>query len=390
MRNPRLLRITTVPLSLHLLLKGQFQFMQSRGFELLTASADGKEVKEIVKGGVNHIAIPFTRRITLLRDFWCLLLLIRLIRRFKPDIVHTHTPKAGLLGMVAAWFCRVPIRMHTVAGLPMMETTGLKRWVLLITERITMACAHQIYPNSTGLMNYLTNELGFGKEKMNVLGKGSSNGIDTRYFKRSDVLVQKAVELRDEYQIRSDETVFSFVGRVVRDKGLVELITAFTEAGKNHHIRLFIVGQMEHDLDPIPDPILQVMRNDSRIVISGFQEDVRPWIVASDVFVFPSYREGFPNVVLQACALETVCIVTDINGCNEIIEDEVTGVIVKPKDSDDLKRGMEYLLMHPALRSQFADLACRQVSNNFDQLVFWNELENEYRRLLKSRVPKSH
>src|SRR5690242_3117643 len=152
---PRLLRITTVPISLKLLLRGQLAFMQSQGFEVLAVSADGKEIQSVTEEGVNHKIVPFTRKITLIQDLICLWQLIVLIRKFRPDIVHTHTPKAGLLGMLAAWICGVPLRMHTVAGLPLVEARGFKRAVLKITERITYWCAHRLYPNSGMLKEFI-------------------------------------------------------------------------------------------------------------------------------------------------------------------------------------------------------------------------------------------
>ncbi len=171
---------------------------------------------------------------------------------------------------------------------------------------------------------------------------------------------------------------------------MTELVQAFVELGKSNPVRLLIVGQPEPNLDPVPEPVRAIMQQDRRIVMAGFQEDIRPWIIAADVFVFPSYREGFPNVVLQACALETACIVTDINGCNEIIQDGVSGIIVKPKDAIGLQLGMEDLLKNPAKREQYARMAHGYVCDNFDQQVLWSEILNEYQDLLKHRVPPHH
>ena len=156
-KKPRLLRITTVPISLHLLLKGQPQFMQSNGFKVLTVSADGKELAAIKSSGIPHQIINLTRKISPIADTIALWKMIQLIKSFKPDIVHTHTPKAGLIGMMAAFICRVPIRLHTVAGLPVMEAQGLKKSLLILTEKITCFCANNVYPNSNGLMVFMIN-----------------------------------------------------------------------------------------------------------------------------------------------------------------------------------------------------------------------------------------
>src|SRR3990170_4434078 len=288
--------MTTVPISLHLLLKGQFRFMSEKGFEVITLSADGSEVEGILMNGTKHIVIPFTRKITPIHDIICLWKLIKVMKNLKPDIVHTHTPKAGLLGMIASRFCNVPVKLHTVAGLPLMETSGLKRSLLEATEKITYACADLVYPNSQGLKNYLLHNLQVPEGKVKLIGKGSSNGIDTDYFQRSEELEKKSRAVRDKYKIREGELVFSFVGRIVRDKGLIELATAFKTMResfkrKDRRMVLLLVGHFEDDLDPLPSNVMEFIMKDESVILAGFQEDVRPWIIASDIFVFPSYRE---------------------------------------------------------------------------------------------------
>jgi len=395
----RLLRITTVPVSLKLLLRGQFTFYQKQGFEVLTVSADGPEVKDITGDGVPHQVVPMTRAITPLQDLICLWKLIRLINEFKPDIVHTHTPKAGLLGMMAAWLCRVPVRMHTVAGLPLMEAKGLKRSVLKITERITYACATNIYPNSKGLFDFIIREFQVADsqlpvtgyrlpvigEKFQIIGKGSSNGIDTIWFSRTPELINTARVLRRVHQVPNEAIVFCFVGRIVKDKGIVELVQAFKKLSSSADIRLMLVGSFEQELDPLPAEIIHYLQHDARVIMAGFQHDVRPWLMAADVFVFPSYREGFPNVVMQAACLEIPGIVSDINGCNEIIEDQVNGLIVPPKDSAALHDAMLKMITEKELRASFAAKARKFVAENFDQQYVWGELLKEYRKLLGGR-----
>jgi len=377
----RLLRITTVPVSLKLLLRGQFTFFQKQGFEVLTVSAAGPEVNDIAGEGVPHQVVPMTRAITPLQDLISLWKLIRVIRKFNPDIVHTHTPKAGLLGMMAAWMCRVPVRMHTVAGLPLMEAKGLKRSVLIMTERITCFCATRVYPNSLGLMNYLRQQLSIVHCPLSIIGKGSSNGIDSTYFSRTPALMHAAYGLRSHHQIPDMAIVFCFVGRIVKDKGIVELVQAFKKLSSSADTRLMLVGSFEQELDPLPAEIIHYLQHDARVIMAGFQHDVRPWLLAADVFVFPSYREGFPNVVMQAACLEIPGIVSDINGCNEIIEDQLSGLIVPPKDSAALHDAMLKMITEKELRASFAAKARKFVAENFDQQYVWGELLKEYRAL---------
>ena len=351
-------------------------------------SADGKEVSEVIKEGVPHIAIPFTRKITPLQDLRCLIQLMQFIRRERPDIVHTHTPKAGLLGMIAARICRVPLRMHTVAGLPLMEASGIKRRILELTEAITYACATNVYPNSAGLKRFIEKHFGIGAPKLKIIGKGSSNGIDTDHFKITEELRQEALGIRTKYQIKDNDVVFCFIGRVVRDKGIVELVEAFravrsqsSSKGEDHiRHKLLIVGPFEEDLDPLPAEVMSFLKGDPDVILTGFQRDVRPWLLSSNVFVFPSYREGFPNVVMQASLLEVACIVSDINGCNEIITSSETGLIVPAKNAGALTSAMIQLAANADLRERFGKAARAFVGESYGRRAVWEGLVEEYRR----------
>jgi glycosyltransferase involved in cell wall biosynthesis len=383
---PRLLRITTVPVSLKVLLQGQLNFFQQHGFEVLAVSADGKEVDSITSTGVPHCVIPMTRQITPLKDLLALVSLVRLIRKFRPDIVHTHTPKAGLLGMLAAWLCAVPVRLHTVAGLPLMEASGLKRQLLVATERICYACATIVYPNSKGLMSYIRNNIGFGS-KVRMIAEGSTNGIDTNFFRRTGLLEQQAKTIRNNRGINDHNIVLSFVGRIVRDKGVVEMIQAFKRLRSimaDRKIYLMLVGSFEQELDPLPDEDYRFLHDCPDVILAGYQSDVRPWMMASDIFVFPSYREGFPNVVMQAACLEVPCVVSDINGSNEIVKNEERGLIVAVKDSEALFLAIKKLIVEDSLRKIFSASAKDFVVSHFSQQSVWNALLNEYNRLLKT------
>lgn len=382
-KQPRLLRITTVPISLQLLLRGQPQFFMQYGFDVLTVSADGPEVSDIKAAGIQHQVVPMTRQITPVKDLLCLILLIRIIRRFKPDIVHTHTPKAGLLGMLASWFCRVPVRMHTIAGLPWMETTGGKRWLLKKMEGLTYACATGVYPNSKHMKEFLQQQLPFQDHKTKLIGSGSSNGIDVRFFNRA-AIDHASIAVRQQFTIPANDCVFCFVGRLVRDKGIVELVNAFEQLN-DQTCWLILVGHMEPELDPLPADTLLKIQSNPRIIQAGFQSDVRPWLAASNAFVFPSYREGFPNVVMQAACMELPCIVTDINGCNEIIDDKETGIIIPTKDGRALLKAMEVLIQLPDRGKGMGLKARAFVVAHFDQQVIWDALLKEYKSHLKTR-----
>jgi len=381
-KKPRLLRITTVPISLHLLLKGQPQFMQSNGFEVLTVSADGKELAAIKSTGIPHQIINLTRKISPIADTIALWKMIQLIKSFKPDIVHTHTPKAGLIGMMAAWICRVPIRLHTVAGLPVMEAQGLKKSLLILTEKITCFCAIKVYPNSNGLMDFMINNFRSFKHKFKVLGKGSTNGIITNHYTLTSELSELATQLKSKYNFQPSDLVFCFIGRLVGDKGLNELINVFDILSKKNNCKLLLVGMQEPELDPLTANCLEIIQNNKNIISLGYQDDVRVALAASNVFVFPSYREGFPNVVMQAQSMGVPCIVSDINGCNELVSHNKSGLIIQVKNETALQEAM-YILMNDTEKCKsFASIARKNILQHYEQSQVWNYILNEYKQML--------
>jgi glycosyltransferase involved in cell wall biosynthesis len=378
----KLIRITTVPISLKLLITGQMKFMQAQGWEVLAVSADGPEVPQVVQQeGVRHQVIPFTRVISPLHDLWCLWRLIRLMRRERPDIVHTHTPKAGLLGMLAARICGVKGRLHTVAGLPLMEATGWKHTLLRQTEHLTYVCATHIYPNSLHLATYLRDHFPRFASKLKVLGQGSSNGIDLEEYKMSEALGLQAQQLREKWSLSADAFVWCFVGRLVGDKGIHELVRSFVRLYDDYpNQRLLLVGPFEDEKDGVCTEVKDIIATHEGILSVGFQVDVKPWMALANAFVFPSYREGFPNVVLQAAALGLPCIVTDINGCNEIISDGKNGRIIPPKNEEALTHAMNTLLLSPDTLLEMSNSA-RSAILGFDRMSIWKELLAEYNNL---------
>jgi glycosyltransferase involved in cell wall biosynthesis len=379
----RLLRITTVPISLKLLLRGQLEFMEANGIEVLSVSSDGPEVKQL---NVRHRIVPMSRSITPLQDIFCLIKLIQIIRQFRPDIVHTHTPKAGLLGMIAARVCMVKVRVHTIAGLPWLQTGGFLRGVLKMAEAVTIRCSTDIFVNSFRLMEILKSELPgitgrrFNAGKLNAPGKGSSNGIDLNYFRKSPEVAAQGASLRTRFQIAPEDFVFCFIGRLVRDKGVGELVRAFDRIReKQPDVKLILAGPAEHGRDGLPDLVLNRIKEGRGIIAPGLVEDVRPWLATSDIFVFPSYREGFPNVLLQAGCMKMPVIATDINGCNEIVQHQVSGLLIPPQNEDALVHAMEHLMNSESVRSDFAVNLQKYVTDNFDQYGIWAELLRFYR-----------
>lgn len=382
MQKPKLIRITTVPLSLEKLLEGQLSFMKDH-FEVIAVSSDKERLKRFgKKEGLRVFNVELTRKITPLKDLKALYKLYRFFKEEKPDIVHTHTPKAGIIGMTAAYFARVPIRLHTVAGLPLMEASGMKRFILNSVERATYRYATKVYPNSRGLMEFILKEKFTKPNKLKIIGSGSSNGIDTRYFSPAHFSEDELKQKRAELKIPEADFVFVFVGRIVRDKGVNELVSAFSRLrDKYSDVSLLLVGPFENDLDPLlPVTNFEIEKNE-KIICTGFVSDVRPYFALSDVLAFPSYREGFPNVVMQACAMEIPAIVSDINGCNEIVTNGENGRIIPVKDSEALLAAMQKMIEDDNLYKKIKGNSRKRIKTEFEQKEIWSLLLKEYNSL---------
>lgn len=377
--------MTTVPISLDKLLTGQLKYMSEHDFDVYMISSWDEKISLLEKRERSKfIAVNMSRAISPLKDITSLFKLIVLFKKLKPQIVHTHTPKAGLLGMLASWIVRVPVRLHTVAGLPLMEAKGFKRIVLNRVEWLTYRCAVKVYPNSKNLRDFIIKSRFCKPEKLNVIGNGSSNGIDINYFNMNAEIQEMAENLKRAFGINEENFVFIFVGRLVKDKGIGELVQAFSELNKIYpHLRLLLVGPMEPELDPLTDACLSLIDNNNNIITAGFQNDVRPYLAISHALAFPSYREGFPNVPMQAGCFNLPSIVTDINGCNEIIQEKVNGLIVPVKDTESLRNAMELIITDQALYLQIKNNARRLVVENYDQKKMWELILSDYQYHLK-------
>lgn len=378
----KLIRITTVPLSLEKLLEGQLNFMQKE-YEVKAVSSDPEKLKNLGdKLNVETFAVNMTREITPHRDMAAVWKLYKYFKKENPLIVHTHTPKAGIAGMMAAKMAGVPIRLHTVAGLPLLEAKGAKKKLLEYVEKATFAFATKIYPNSMRIFEYLKAERYAPEEKMQVIGKGSSNGIDTNFFDPEKFTANEISEFRSGLGIPEMDLVFIFVGRLVKDKGINELIEAFTRLNKIYpETTLLLVGPYEEKLDPLKESTVKAIGEHSKIIETGYQEDVRPFFACADVLTFPSYREGFPNVVMQAGAMGLPGIVTNINGCNEIIEEGVNGTIIPVRDTESLFRAMEKMIKDKEFRKFTGNNSRKIIKDNFERKEIWKALLNEYKAL---------
>ena len=376
----KILRVVTSSISFKLI-DGQAQFMQQQGYQVITASGEPFPKEEIPQlKGVRFIPQPhLVRPISIKEDLLALRDMIRLIRKEHPDIIHSHTPKAGLMGMLAGWLCRVPIRIHTVAGLPLLVHRGFKRKVLNLVERITYRCATYVYPNSHKLRDTIISLKLASPDKLRVIGDGSSNGINVQYFCKALFAEELVDPIRKQL---GGSFTFIFVGRIVRDKGICELVEAFTRLQQEHpDARLLLVGDFEQELDPLPEEVYRTIQSHPAIYCAGWQDDVRPWFAAVDALAFPSYREGFPNVVMQAGAMELPCVVSDINGCNEIIIEGENGLIIPSHDAAALYQAMKRMMEDKALYMHCQQNARPLIASRYKQEDVWQATLEMYRSL---------
>ncbi|MGD1945216.1 MAG: glycosyltransferase family 4 protein [Croceivirga sp.] len=384
MTKTKLIRITTVSSSMLGLLEGQLKFMGNYYNVIGIASFDNEASKNFLENReqIKMYGVKMTRKITPLKDIRAVVRLYKIFKKEKPLIVHSHTPKAGTLAMFAAYLARVPHRLHTIAGLPLLEVTGIRRKVLDFVEKITYFFATKIYPNSYGLMDIILTNGYTATDKVKVIGIVSYNGINVDYFNPNLYPAEFKKAFRDSMGISEDHPIFLFVGRMVTDKGVNELVSAFNKMNKMHKgAKLLLVGPYERHLDPVLPEIEKLIHNHPNIIYVGFQKDVRPFFAIANAMVFPSYREGFPNVVMQAGAMGLPTIATNINGCNEIILEGENGILIPPKNEDALYKAMLHYVSSKNLETLDSHKIRDLISSRFSRQKIWNEILKEYSAL---------
>ena len=379
----KIIYVTTVPESMSTFCKGAMHDLAAH-YDIVGVSSPGTSLDEVGRiDGVRVLAVPMERHISLIKDGKSLVSIYRILRKEKPDMIHSMTPKAGLVSMVAAWLARVPVRVHTFTGLVFPTCRGIKRRILMTTDRITCACATHIIPEGEGVKNDLIKN-GITKKPMRVLGYGNVRGVDMDYYSRRNGVLEIMESLR-----LKDPNLFSFlfVGRVVRDKGVNELVSAFAQLHqKCPETRLLLVGPYEDALDPIEDSTRNSINEGEGIIYAGEKkgEELLAYYAAADCFVLPSYREGFPNTVLEAGAMGLPSIVTDINGSREIIIEGENGMIVPPQDSYALQMAMQRAVEDKESLAIMASNARTMVGDRFEQGFVRKCLYDFYESILEN------
>ena len=406
----KLIRVTTADISLNSLLKGQLMFL-NQYFEVIGVAKDTGVLKEVSeREGIRVVDAPLERPISLVKDIKGLWFLYRLFRKEKPWCVHANTPKGSLLAMIAAWFACVPHRVYTVTGLRYQGAHGVLRKILKTMERLSCLFATNVIPEGQGVLQCLKRD-NITKKVLRVIHYGNINGKDTEFFSRDSTIETASLKLTDkqiylrnlsEKEARSivrselgfsnNDFIFVFIGRLVNDKGLGELTDAIRKLeNENLEIKLLLIGEIDGEDDALAKDKLNYLMQSKNVKYIGVQSDIRPYLMASDVLVFPSYREGFPNVPLEAGALGLPAIVTNINGSNEIVEDGVNGKIIQaPLDNNGMRVNditnelytmMKWFFHHPEEVKRMGENARPIICERYEQHNVWKALLEYYKQL---------
>jgi glycosyltransferase involved in cell wall biosynthesis len=380
----RVVNILTSSLTVRFL-EGQPEYFQNKGFEIVIVSSPGEELSKVHRKGARTIAVPMAREMSPWCDLLSLWRIWRVLSRLRPVITNVATPKAGLLGGIAAWTCRVPCRYYTLIGLRCETTTGFKRWLLLLTERIACLCAHQVICVSESLRQKAI-ALGIvNADRTWVPGSGSCNGIDMEQFAPTAESLRRAAQLREHLGIPAEAPILGFVGRLTRDKGIAELVEAYSKLRERFpELRLLLVGEVE-DADPLPSETRRLIKREPQIIHTGFVEDPVPYYHMMDVLAFPTHREGFPNAVLEAHAAGKPVVAARSTGVVDAVVDGATGVLVPVGDARALAAALELVLADKNLGVTLGAAGRERALREFRQEIVWDAIIQEYLQQLRDK-----
>ena len=386
---PRVVHVFTVPESLAFV-RGQAAFLRARGYELTVVSSPGAALDAFgEREGVPVHAVSMPRRLSPFEDATSLARLLVLLRRLRPDIVHAHTPKGGLLGTIAATIARVPVRIYHMRGLPLVTAHGMQRAMLTATERTSCGLATQVISVSASLRDVAVEERLCARAKIAVLAGGSGNGVDCDRFDPMRVGASVRREWRARLGIAADAPVIGFVGRLVRDKGVIELADAFRAVKERYPDAHLVVAGPFEERDPVPQATRSELEHDPRVHLLGYLEDTPSLYATIDVLALPTYREGFPNVPLEAASMKVPVVTTRVPGCIDAVVDGVTGTLVPPRDAPALARALEAYLDDRSLREGHGRAARERVETSYRRERIWESLAGVYDELLGRRSTTS-
>ncbi len=379
----KLVLVTTIPDTLFSM-SGQAPYLRARGFDVYAMASPGPRLDDFAASdGATTFGVPMRRSVTPLHDLGAVIRIWRHVWRLRPTIVHANTPKGGLLGVVGARLAGVPIRIYHVHGLRYVTTQGAKRAALRWSEKTACRLANQVLCVSESVRQEMIDDGLVPADKIKVLRSGSINGVDADGSFNPIATRDARGPIRAQHGIPDNALVVSFIGRIVRDKGMVELAEAWTALrDERPDLHLMVVGPFEPE-DPVPADVAALFHRDPRVHLTGEVYDTAPLFAATDVFVLPTYREGLPTVLLEAAAMEAPVVATCVPGCVDAVDDGVTGILVPVHDGRALADAIRRYLDDPALRRAHGRAARERVLRDFRPDVIWEALYDEYARLLR-------
>jgi glycosyltransferase involved in cell wall biosynthesis len=382
-RSMRICRIVTVPITFETLYREQLEYLAREGIDVTIVSSPGVRVEAIAKSlKMNYIPITMNRKVQPLHDLKTLVVLTKLFRNGQFDIVHSSTPKAGLLAALAGIIARVPIRIHTFTGQVWVEMGGMRRKILRLCDWIIGHLNTRCYADSASQRDFLIGEHLVNASRISVLGPGSVGGVDLERFDPNKFGNEHAQAVRHELGISEKARVILFVGRLTKDKGIRELVSAFLELQKEfEEVALVLVGPFEPERDPLPKDILEELSYNPHIHVVGFSEEPEKYMAAADLFCLPSYREGFGSVIVEAAAMGLPSIASGVVGLVDAVMDGETGLLVPPKDVDALKNALMKMIPSPKIRKQMGRTAHERALRDFDSRIINRLLVKEYQKL---------
>ncbi len=379
---PKVCIITTVDLSLDKLFPGFYALLVERGYEVVGICADGPFVDNVRKQGARVIVVPMTRQFTPIRDLKCLWMIYRIFKREKFDIIHYSTPKAELLSAIAGRLLRCPVLAYTLRGTAYTGFSGLKRLIGKICVKIACRSAHCVIVISNSLREEAVRERLSPADHLTVLGAGSSKGVDIEQFQLSEQTIIQAQSIRQDLGIGTSDIVIGYAGRLTKEKGIVELVAAFGNIRKTYgNIHMILVGDQDQR-SPLPDEVIGRMSENANIHSIPFTDDLAGYMAATDIFVLPTYRDGFGNVLIEAAALEKPVIGTDVFGARDALQNGINGILVRARDVGSLENALVKLIENPAQRIEMGRNGKQWVRENFDRKIVWERLIEVYEQML--------
>lgn len=367
--------------------RGQPRYMSNRGFDVTMISSDGWELPSVIAlEQVPHIKVNLTRKLSPISDAKAIWKLYRLFKKIKPDIIHTENLKANLCGLIAGWMAGVPVRIQTMAGLVSPTKKGFKGWLVRQAEIISFWFATDVWPNSHSSLHFMISTRMVNPKKARVIGKGSTNGIDLERFSLDAIIPERLEEIKKSVSWQSKDRILLFAGRMVKEKGVEELVAAFEKIQCHYpDLKLVLLGPEEADLDPLSEDTRKSIKSNSKILHIEWTDEVEYYLAISELFVFPSYREGFPNVIMQAGAMNCPVVCSNALGNIDIIKHLKNGILHDCQNTDALADALNMALQNQQLLKELSGCLYHDMIQNYNRYSIYELYVQEYQQLTKLR-----